>query len=189
MAETFRCPSCAAPLNFEGKPLQKCPFCSSSVIAPSELFSGTAAGVHIDMASFTGRALMLAEIQREIRRGNKIQAIKLFRETFGTGLKEAKDAVEAIERGESVDLSHMQTHTIDLSMSPETVQAVKKAGVAVGGSIAAIFIVIGVLVVAAIGTGIYFALAKTNTGFTSTSPGSVNSGLGTPAVGQTPVPD
>jgi large subunit ribosomal protein L7/L12 len=38
-----------------------------------------------------------AEIDALLRRGNKIEAIKRYRETYGTGLKEAKDAVEAIE--------------------------------------------------------------------------------------------
>jgi len=33
-----------------------------------------------------------------IRKGNKIEAIKIYREYTGVGLKEAKDAVEAIER-------------------------------------------------------------------------------------------
>ena len=36
-----------------------------------------------------------ADIERELRAGNLIGAIKLYRETHGTGLKEAKDAVEA----------------------------------------------------------------------------------------------
>jgi len=39
------------------------------------------------------------EIKRLIRSGRKIEAIKLYRERFtGVGLKDAKDAVEAIER-------------------------------------------------------------------------------------------
>lgn len=38
-----------------------------------------------------------AEILDLMRRGQKIQAIKLYRERTGVGLKEAKDAVEALE--------------------------------------------------------------------------------------------
>src|SRR5688500_20320732 len=38
----------------------------------------------------------LAEIQAEIFAGRKIQAIKLYREATNEGLKEAKDAVEAM---------------------------------------------------------------------------------------------
>jgi ribosomal protein L7/L12 len=34
--------------------------------------------------------------------GQKIEAIKLYREQPGAGLKEAKDAVEAIERGQAI---------------------------------------------------------------------------------------
>ncbi len=38
------------------------------------------------------------EIARLIREGNKIGAIKAYREQTGLGLKEAKDAVDALER-------------------------------------------------------------------------------------------
>ena len=38
------------------------------------------------------------QIDNEIFAGKKIQAIKLYREATNTGLKEAKDAVEAFER-------------------------------------------------------------------------------------------
>ena len=40
----------------------------------------------------------LDEIRNLINSGNKITAIKVHRETFGTGLKDAKDAVEQMER-------------------------------------------------------------------------------------------
>ena len=39
------------------------------------------------------------QVAIEIRAGRKIQAIKLFREFTNSGLKEAKDAVEAMEAG------------------------------------------------------------------------------------------
>ncbi|MGE0708011.1 MAG: ribosomal protein L7/L12 [Planctomycetota bacterium] len=44
-------------------------------------------------------AEQVARIEAELRAGKKIQAIKLYRELYGVGLKEAKDAVEAMERG------------------------------------------------------------------------------------------
>jgi ribosomal protein L7/L12 len=43
----------------------------------------------------------VAQINAEIGARRKINAIKLYREYTGQGLKEAKDAVEAIERGQS----------------------------------------------------------------------------------------
>lgn len=38
-----------------------------------------------------------AEIEAALKGGRKIEAIKLYRETFGVGLKQAKEAVEAME--------------------------------------------------------------------------------------------
>lgn len=39
------------------------------------------------------------QINGLLQRGSKIEAIKIYRESTGVGLKEAKDAVEAIEAG------------------------------------------------------------------------------------------
>lgn len=39
------------------------------------------------------------EVRAHLRAGKKIQAIKIYRELTGTGLKEAKDAVERMEAG------------------------------------------------------------------------------------------
>jgi ribosomal protein L7/L12 len=40
-----------------------------------------------------------SEIRELLAAGRKIEAIRLYRERYGVGLKEAKDAVEAFERG------------------------------------------------------------------------------------------
>jgi len=42
--------------------------------------------------------VMSPQIQDAIRRGNKIEAIKLYREMTGMGLAEAKDAIENAEK-------------------------------------------------------------------------------------------
>lgn len=47
-----------------------------------------------DHGVLDGNLLDEPEILREIQRGHKIEAIKLVRERFGLGLKEAKDLVE-----------------------------------------------------------------------------------------------
>ncbi len=52
-------------------------------------YAGPAADAGADQA-------WLAQVQEMVRRGKKIQAIKLYREHTGVGLKEAKDAVEAM---------------------------------------------------------------------------------------------
>lgn len=43
-------------------------------------------------------ALALSEVKQLAQAGRKIDAIKAYREATGVGLKEAKDAVEAMER-------------------------------------------------------------------------------------------
>jgi ribosomal protein L7/L12 len=46
-----------------------------------------------------GSASFEYEVRDLIRRGDKIEAIKRYREQTGVGLKEAKDAIENMERG------------------------------------------------------------------------------------------
>ena len=43
-------------------------------------------------------ANMPRDVVEALRRGEKIKAIKLYRQSTGVGLKEAKDAVEELER-------------------------------------------------------------------------------------------
>jgi ribosomal protein L7/L12 len=43
---------------------------------------------------------MMDKIQRELQAGRKINAIKLYREMTGLGLKEAKDAIDEMEKGQ-----------------------------------------------------------------------------------------
>lgn len=47
----------------------------------------------------------LTPVLEHLQMGNKLFAIKVFRENFRTGLKEAKDAVDALERGENINIS------------------------------------------------------------------------------------
>lgn len=41
----------------------------------------------------------MAEVHEHLRAGKKIQAVKVYREITGVGLKEAKDAVDRMEAG------------------------------------------------------------------------------------------
>ena len=154
MAETFKCPSCSAPLEFEGKMMQKCKFCQSNVIVPSNMMQNSdAVG---DLSALKGKALQIAEMQKLIQSGNKIYAIKLFRETFGVGLKEAKDAVDAMEEGKSIDISGMRIQAANFQSNPQPIELSKKAGLAVGGSILGTFIIIALLIVGIIAGAFYF---------------------------------
>ncbi|MBS1797030.1 MAG: hypothetical protein JSS81_24600 [Acidobacteria bacterium] len=165
MAETFKCPSCSAPLEFEGRPMQKCRFCGSNVIVPASVVQGSPhfGGVGNldfgDLSALKGKALKIAEIQNLLRNGRKIEAIKVFRETFGTGLKEAKDAVDAMERGQGFDLSGMQvvtqTSATHFSSNAQNLETAKKIGYTVGGSILGTFLIVALLIVGVIALAFY----------------------------------
>lgn len=118
------------------------------MIAPPELFYASNHAPFGDFSSLTGKALKIAEIDQLIHEGKKIDAIKLFRETFGVGLAEAKDAVERMERGESVDISGMRVQS-SRAATAEQIEQVKKIGYTIGGSIL-VTIVASLIVVAGI---------------------------------------
>jgi ribosomal protein L7/L12 len=112
VAQTFRCPSCDGSLDYDGfSTIIRCSFCNSSVIVPESLrglpgSAGVTAGMDLSQAT------ALAEIVQLAKQPNKkIQAIKLYRETFDVGLAEAKEAVELLAAGKSVAITHVATET------------------------------------------------------------------------------
>jgi DNA-binding beta-propeller fold protein YncE len=70
------------------------------------------------LGSILDQSLKLAEIARLVSAGQKIAAIKMYREVYGVGLKEAKEAVEKIERGEPITAgatSQVESFSFNLS--------------------------------------------------------------------------
>ena len=102
MPEQFQCPACGAPLDVPenvGTTL-RCPYCSASVVVPEHMRadkndSGMNSGADAAMYTLTSEDPIMAQL----RAGNKIEAIKLYRQRTGVGLKEAKDGIEAIQAG------------------------------------------------------------------------------------------
>lgn len=118
MTQTFECPNCQATLDFDpqSNPVTvRCSFCNSTVIVPESLRprSGARSGPHNQQTT-------LAEIVELVQNGRKIEAIKLFRETFSVGLKEAKDVVDAIERHEDIHLGGTNFHTAAVTLTTYT---------------------------------------------------------------------
>jgi ribosomal protein L7/L12 len=54
--------------------------------------------LNIEYADPGSGPLFSPEIQEALRRGNKIEAIKIYRELTGVGLAEAKEAIDRAER-------------------------------------------------------------------------------------------
>lgn len=96
MPAALRCPTCSAPLDLppEHATSLRCPYCGAGVLLTER--SG-----HVEAAAAHERhADAIAEVLRQLRAGSKIGAVKVYRERFGVGLKEARDAVERLEAGQ-----------------------------------------------------------------------------------------
>lgn len=178
MTDSFKCASCSAPLEFEGKTMQKCRFCGSTMIVPTEMLyrSGTAA--FGDLSSLTGKAFKIAEIQHLIHDGKKIEAIKVFCETFGVGLKAATDAVEAMVHGRSVDISGMKIQTTSAQVHAQYAEAAKKIGYSIGGSILVTILLITIVTLAGVGAAVYFSLRAIESPIKSTTSNTANTTVG-----------
>lgn len=175
MAQPFKCPSCGGPLEYDGGDITiRCHYCTNFVIVPEELRSGPA--FNPVSTPLPSQLANLAEIGRLIRAGNKIAAIKLYRETFGTGLKEAKDAVENLAAGRPVEVSrtigtsgsnvHLDPRQVANWPSPDAVAAATKKGCSMMAlGIVAVF----VITLFAIGMSIYFFSRKSSEGATTTT--------------------
>lgn len=72
-----KCPSCQQDVSLDH---ERCPVCGA-------------------LLADGGRKELENELRGLLEQGRKIEAIKLYRERTGTGLREAKDAVEALQAG------------------------------------------------------------------------------------------
>lgn len=103
--ESFKCSSCGAPIEYSGKGERtvKCPFCGEPAPVPEHLLPSTppqtTAGVfQMPGVASLGAAIEMAQIMKLVKTGNKIEAIKLYRQRYGVGLEDAKDTIEQMER-------------------------------------------------------------------------------------------
>jgi ribosomal protein L7/L12 len=113
----------------------RCPFCDHKNPAgttrcgecQAELFASpedAADSADSEPLSLDGRVIAL------LRDGRKIEAIKLYRDLTGAGLKEAKDAVEALERDGSLPTtrdasSGDDADLLDLLRTGQKIRAIK----------------------------------------------------------------
>jgi ribosomal protein L7/L12 len=79
--------------------MPRCPFCDHENPAGVSLCPSCGADLLTSLGSIQGLEDLRQQVSALLSEGQKIEAIKLYRERTGVGLKEAKDAVEAIQRG------------------------------------------------------------------------------------------
>lgn len=157
MSIPFKCTSCGGPLEYEagGALTVRCPFCGNSIIVPEELRPRAAAQPHGGGGFFDGlirlqeRAANLQEVARLARAGNKIEAIKLYREMFGVSLAEAKLAVERMAAGEQP--GHVSVSMQDVQAHPAVQQMTHKAK----RTASWIVLTIAIIIFAGVGVGIW----------------------------------
>lgn len=102
MTESFRCPSCNAPLRYEAGDgaVITCEFCNNSILVPENM-RGTAPRPG---EANTDQIAQLEKIIDLIHENRQIEAIKLYRSTFNVGLAEAKQAVDQLTLGQAIVL-------------------------------------------------------------------------------------
>lgn len=138
MPQDFNCPNCGAPLDYTGGDdvTLRCPFCNTSVIVPQELrrrptesaltFNPDQFNQLAGMEPLAGQADKLKELGRLIRENKKIEAIKLYREIFRVGLKEAKEAVDAMSEGRPAQLNQSFAQLADVGQLAGQAQKVQE---------------------------------------------------------------
>lgn len=115
VSETFQCPNCGAPLDYDGgrDPVIRCPYCSSGVVVPENLrfqdpIKPIASGLEdplLNQLLQPESLRKIQEIKRLARSGQKIEAIRQYREVFKTSLREASEAVEKLAEGKPIAIS------------------------------------------------------------------------------------
>jgi len=112
VTQLFQCPSCNAPLEYDGvKNIVGCPYCGNNVIVPESLRPRQSEPKHSSRdddrlgTPFPKRDILnvLQTVQQLTRNGQKIAAIRLFRDAFGVTLAEARTAVETLEAGNTIN--------------------------------------------------------------------------------------
>ncbi|MCL4266811.1 MAG: ribosomal protein L7/L12 [Anaerolineae bacterium] len=97
--QALKCPSCNASLDYDGRSETiRCEFCGTTIIVPENMRAGAYQAGYMGGES-PEKAQAIHQILELVHHGQKIEAIKLYRETFGVGLKEAKDIVDGLEMG------------------------------------------------------------------------------------------
>ena len=118
--EPLKCPSCTASLDYDGRSeTMRCTYCGTTIIVPESLKTPSATLGTLGDEDPT-QAATIHKILRLVQEGQKIEAIKLYRETFGVSLAEAKDAVERLERGDPTAITSTTIATVGATTAATT---------------------------------------------------------------------
>lgn len=105
--KSLDCPKCGAPIQLPESvgATYRCPYCQNMIALSPELREKAVTPEPSKELPDLPQFSRFVELKQLVQSGRKIDAIKLVRELTGLGLKEAKDLVEQMERGEPVVLT------------------------------------------------------------------------------------
>jgi len=118
----------------------RCQFCRRDNPAANAECEHCGAVLSMPAGSVTARPELEKQIQNLLEQGKKIEVIKRFREKTGAGIKEARDAVEAIEMGRPlspparVDES-FQSELTELLQNGKKIEAIQRFREATGAGL------------------------------------------------------
>ncbi len=113
---TLNCPSCGAPLDFDGKSsVVRCRFCKNIALIPG-----------LPSAQEATPRASLDEVRRLAQSGNLVEAIRRYRELYNVGLKEAKDAVEALAAGKVIEVHRVFSGPLSAEETSQVLDEVKE---------------------------------------------------------------
>ncbi|NPV78310.1 MAG: hypothetical protein HPY59_18295 [Anaerolineae bacterium] len=128
--KTLECPNCSAPLEDPSGGFRtiRCPFCGSLVVIPqewrakSERKDTSSSDTAYSFPSFSGLPPDIEGIIRNlVAAGNKLEAIRLYRESADSSLKDAKEAIDTL-----ADSGVLQTRDVS---KPQTGLTFQQSGV------------------------------------------------------------
>ncbi len=113
---TLTCPSCGAPLEYDGtSSIVRCRFCKNIALIPG-----------LPSAQEATPRASLDEVRRLAQNGNLIEAIRRYREIYGVGLKEAKDAVDALSAGKVIEVHRVFSGPLNAEETSRVLDEVKE---------------------------------------------------------------
>ncbi len=127
MPDTFNCPNCGAPLDYQGSdPMIRCPYCNTSVVVPDNLrakpsFSSQPSNFTLTGAGNLGSLLQQAKRFKEVKdlaqAGNIDEAVRVYCEITGVSPEMARASVEALSLGRPIVLSSMNASNVSTQIS------------------------------------------------------------------------
>jgi large subunit ribosomal protein L7/L12 len=113
---SLNCPSCGAALEFDGtSSIVRCRYCKNIALVPG-----------LPAAQEATPRASLDEVRRLAQNGNLIEAVRRYRQLYGAGSKEAKDAVDALAAGKVVEIHRVFSGPLDAEETSRVLDEVKK---------------------------------------------------------------